>query len=90
MSVDTTDKRRSARPLALIILAVVFAGLILYSAVFIRITAGKPPKTEFIVTELSLSHKIERDKDGKLRVPAEEPDADKEGGSKSDGDACST
>lgn len=67
------EKHRSARPLILIVLAVVFAGLILYSAFFVKFNVGKSSKSELTVTELSLTHDVVRGKDGKLEVPAEKP-----------------
>lgn len=88
MFVETTGKQKYVRPLLLIILVLLFTGLILCSAIFIRFSAGKSQKTEFNVTELSLTHKIVRDKDGKLKVPSEDPGADKNNGGKPDGDAC--
>ncbi|MEN6519874.1 MAG: hypothetical protein ABFD46_01810 [Armatimonadota bacterium] len=94
MSIQSTDEYRSARPLLLIVLAIVFAGFVLYSTLFVKHEVSKSSKTELSVTELSLTHDVIRGKDGKLEAPAEKPsispNKQKAGKSKSGGKACPT
>ncbi|MEN6371719.1 MAG: hypothetical protein ABFD64_06855 [Armatimonadota bacterium] len=94
MSEENITTNRSTRPLLLIALLVIFAGIILYSTFFVKYNAGKSSKSEFTITELSLTHSVIRGKDGKLEVPAENPsiskDNKKSGKSKSGGKACPT
>jgi len=67
------------RPLLLAVLFLIFAGLIVFSTLAIRYPVSGTPKSEFAVTELSLTHGVERARDGKL-VLADK--AGKKGGTK--------
>ena len=59
------------RPFFIAALAVVSAGLILFSVLTIRYPIGATIKTELAVTELSLTHGILRANDGNLVTQAE-------------------
>ena len=59
------------RPIIIAALAIICAGLILFSVLTIKYPVGKSLKTELAVTELSLTHDILRGKDGKLTTPAD-------------------
>ena len=59
------------RPLIIAALAIISAGLILFSVLTTKYPVGKTLKTELAVTELSLTHDILRGKDGKLVTTAD-------------------
>jgi hypothetical protein len=49
---------------------ILFVGLIAYSTANIRYPVDGKQKTEYFVTERSLTHRVERGKDGKLQTPS--------------------
>ncbi len=63
-----TSSRRM-RLLGIVILVIVCAGAIGYSARLVRYPVDKAATSEFTVTELSLTHSVERGSDGKLTNP---------------------
>ena len=63
-------RKRGLRILLVVVLLGIFAGLIAYSVFRVRYWVPGGVKTELNVTLLSLTHGIERGKDGKLVVPA--------------------
>ncbi len=69
---------KSGRFILIAVLFIIFIGFIVFSTLSVSYTVSDendlslPPQTlnEYNVTELSLTHSIERDKDGKLIMPA--------------------
>ncbi len=62
-------KARAARLLGIVVLLTLFAGMIGYSARSVRYPVDGVPTSEFTVTNLSLTHSVERGADGKLTNP---------------------
>ena len=66
-----TSTPRTNPILRLILVAVcmiVFAALIAFSAIRVRYNCGETSNSEFAITELSLSHSVQRADDGSLEI----------------------
>ena len=61
-------RTRSFRLFLIIICVVLFGGAIVYSLLHVRYSVYGKLESELTVTRLSLTHEIERDKDGKFRA----------------------
>ncbi len=61
--------RQGIRLVFVILLITLCAGMIGYSARFVRHPVDQVPATELAITELSLTHEVERGADGKLTNP---------------------
>lgn len=71
MSVEKRSKPSQVPRILLIIVGVlIFVGLITYSVLEVRHPVDGTAKTEFFVTERSLTHSVERAPDGELATPA--------------------
>ena len=66
MSLKTSQIVRLVGIIALITLS---AGMICYSACFVRYPVDGKPASEFVITQLSLTHCVERDGRGRLTNP---------------------
>jgi len=62
-------KANAARLLGIVVLMVFCAGMIGYSARSVRYPVDGAPTSEFTITNLSLTHSVERAADGKLTNP---------------------
>jgi hypothetical protein len=74
------------RAILIAICLVLFIGLIVYSAGKVRYSFMDKPARETTITEKSLTHEVERGKDGKLEEPAPEEQKEQPG----KGKACPT
>ena len=63
------QKAKAARLLGIVVLVVFCAGMIGYSARSVRYPVDGAPTSEFTITNLSLTHSVERAADGKLTNP---------------------
>lgn len=69
MSAHNENKGSISRVLLIIICLILFVGLIVYSVEKVRYPVDGKPTSEVIVTERSLTHSIERNKDGSFKTP---------------------
>lgn len=69
ISVDSQSKKPIARIILIAVCVLIFAGLIAYSLLRVRYPVNGEAQDELLVTELSLTHSIERGEDGKFVTP---------------------
>jgi len=74
LSIRKLSSRQIIRILGLVVLVTLFAGMIAYSACRVRYRVNGAPSSELVVTNLSLTHCVERTDKGDLINPyAEKP-----------------
>lgn len=75
---EKSSEKKTSRIILITICILVFGGMLLYSALGIRYQVSGQPKSEMVITELSLSHSVIRGDDGALEL--KEGSLNKKGG----------